>query len=56
MVDVSSEVLAVVTVTSSVIWDIMPCSLKMETKFSSETSADFHRTTQRYVVENRTLY
>jgi hypothetical protein len=31
-------------------------NLKMEVTFSSETSVDFERTTQRYILENRTAH
>jgi hypothetical protein len=35
---------------------IIISTLKMEAIFSSETSVDFHRTTRRYIPEDRTLY
>jgi hypothetical protein len=57
---------------SSIFWDIMPygplkgnrhfgglvysSTLKMEETCSSETSVDFQQTTQRYILEDKTLH
>jgi hypothetical protein len=51
---------------SSTVWDITPYSplkalaysstLKMEAICSTETLADFQRTTRRYIPEDRTSY
>jgi hypothetical protein len=44
---------------STIFWDITTCSplkVKLEATYSSETSVDFQRTTQRIYPEDSTLH
>jgi hypothetical protein len=50
------EVLTALVVKSSIMRDITPCSPVEVSRHSSETSVDFHRSTQRYMPEDGALH